>query len=52
MRAVMTTPATTAQAMSRPALDPWPRHGNEKDDQRERNRDASNVEHVAKRVVR
>jgi hypothetical protein len=52
MRIVMAPPPATAHSVTCPAFDAGPGHGNEEHDDRERNRDRRNIQHVAERVVR
>lgn len=52
MRIVMTPPPATAHSVTCPAFDAGPGHGDEEHDERERNCDHRNIQHVAERVVR
>ena len=52
MRVAMATTTTTTQPMAHPPLEPRPAHREQEHPDRERHRDAGDVEHVAKRVVR
>ena len=51
MRIMVPAASAATNAMTRPSLDAWPAHGEQKHGQRQRNRHARDVEDVAKRVV-
>ena len=52
MRVVVAAPTTTAHTVACPAFDAGPRNSDEQHDDRKRNRDHGDVQHVAKRIVR